>query len=245
MSSSFLSRHDGRQPSQLRQIRFERGFTRYAEGSVLICFGETRVLCNASVEEKVPPFMRGQGRGWVTAEYSMLPRATQTRSAREAARGKLGGRTMEIQRLIGRALRAVVDFELLGERTIIIDCDVLQADGGTRTAAITGAWVALADAIEKLLSQGLLKSTPLKDSVAAVSSGIVDGRSVLDLDYVEDSCAGVDMNFVMTGDGRFVEVQGTAEEEPFSDVQLDALRDLARHGCRELTHMQHEARRQP
>lgn len=245
MSSTFLSRHDGRQANQLRQIRFERGFTRYAEGSVLICFGETRVLCNASVEEKVPPFMRGQGRGWVTAEYSMLPRATQTRSAREAARGKLGGRTMEIQRLIGRALRAVVDFELLGERTIVIDCDVLQADGGTRTAAITGAWVALADAIETLLAQGLLKSTPLKDSVAAVSSGIVDGRSVLDLDYVEDSCAAVDMNFVMTGDGRFVEVQGTAEEEPFSDVQLDALRDLARHGCRELTHMQYEARRHP
>lgn len=244
MSSSSLSRHDGRQASQLRQVTCERGFTRYAEGSVLICFGETRVLCNASVEEKVPPFMRGQGRGWVTAEYSMLPRATQTRSVREAARGKLAGRTMEIQRLIGRALRAVVDFELLGERTIVIDCDVLQADGGTRTAAITGAWIALADAVETLLSQGLIKSSPLKDSVAAVSSGIVNGRAVLDLDYVEDSSAGVDMNFVMTGDGRFVEVQGTAEDEPFSDAELDALRDLARQGCRELTQLQLEARRQ-
>lgn len=244
MSSSSLPRHDGRQANQLRQIKVERGFTRYAEGSVLICFGETRVLCNASIEEKVPPFMRGQGRGWVTAEYSMLPRATQTRSVREAARGKLGGRTMEIQRLIGRALRAVVDFELLGERTILIDCDVLQADGGTRTAAITGSWIALADAIETLLSQGLISVSPLKDSVAAVSSGIVNGQAVLDLDYVEDSSAGVDMNFVMTGDGRFVEVQGTAEDEPFCDAELDALRDLARQGCRELTLLQHKARSQ-
>ena len=244
MSSSSLPRHDGRQSNQLRKIKVERGFTRYAEGSVLICFGETRVLCNASVEEKVPSFMRGQGRGWVTAEYSMLPRATQTRSAREAARGKLGGRTMEIQRLIGRALRAIVDFELLGERTIVIDCDVLQADGGTRTAAITGAWIALADAIETLISQGLIEKSPLKDSVAAVSSGIVDGRPVLDLDYVEDSSAGVDMNFVMTGDGRFVEVQGTAEDEPFSDAELDALRDLAKQGCCELSQLQQGARSQ-
>ncbi len=242
MSSSVLPRHDGRRPNQLRSVTIERGFTRYAEGSVLICFGETRVLCNASVEESVPPFMRGQGRGWVTAEYSMLPRATQTRSVREAARGKLGGRTQEIQRLIGRALRAVVDFELLGERTILIDCDVLQADGGTRTAAITGAWVALADAVETLLAKGLLKKSPLKDSVAAVSSGIVDGRPVLDLDYVEDSGASVDMNFVMTGDGRFVEVQGTAEDEPFSSVELDALRELAGHGCRELAQLQQESR---
>lgn len=244
MSSTSQLRHDGRQANQLRSIKIERGFTLYAEGSVLICFGETRVLCNASVEEKVPPFMRGQGRGWVTAEYSMLPRATQTRSVREAARGKLGGRTQEIQRLIGRALRAVVDFELLGERTIVIDCDVLQADGGTRTAAITGAWVALADAIDKLLSQGLIKRSPLKDSVAAVSSGIVAGQPVLDLDYVEDSGAGVDMNFVMTGDGRFVEVQGTAEGEPFGDAELDALRSLAREGCRQLTQLQQEARHQ-
>ncbi len=241
MSSSSQLRHDGRQASQLRQIKIERGFTRYAEGSVLICFGETRVLCNASVEERVPSFMRGQGRGWVTAEYSMLPRATHTRSVREAARGKLGGRTMEIQRLIGRALRAVVDLELLGERTIVIDCDVLQADGGTRTASITGAWIALTDAIEKLISQGLLKKTPLKDSVAAISSGIVAGRPVLDLDYVEDSGASVDMNFVMTGDGRFVEVQGTAEEEPFTDIELDGLRDLARAGCLELAQLQQKA----
>lgn len=241
MSSSLSSRHDGRQTNQLRSIKIERGFTRYAEGSVLICFGETRVLCNASVEEKVPPFMRGQGRGWVTAEYSMLPRATHTRSVREAARGKLGGRTMEIQRLIGRALRAVVDFELLGERTIVVDCDVLQADGGTRTAAITGSWIALSDAVEKLLSQGLIKSSPLKDSVAAVSSGIIGGRPVLDLDYEEDSNASVDMNFVMTGDGRFVEVQGTAEEEPFSDTELDALRNLAKQGCHELAQLQLKA----
>jgi len=243
MSSTLPARHDGRQANQLRQVKIERGFTRYAEGSVLICFGETRVLCNASVEEKVPPFMRGQGRGWVTAEYSMLPRATQTRSGREAARGKLGGRTMEIQRLIGRALRAIVDFELLGERTIVIDCDVLQADGGTRTASITGAWIALADAVEKLLEQGLIKKSPLKDSVAAISSGIVKGQPVLDLDYIEDSGAEVDMNFVLTGDGRFVEVQGTAEEEPFTADQLDALRELASHGCRELTTLQLDARK--
>ena len=242
MSSTPPPRHDGRQPNQLRQIKIERGFTRYAEGSVLICFGETRVLCNASVEEKVPPFMRGEGRGWVTAEYSMLPRATQTRSVREAARGKLGGRTMEIQRLIGRALRAVVDFEALGERTIVVDCDVIQADGGTRTAAITGSWIALADAVEALISQGLLNKSPLKGSVAAVSSGIVDGRPVLDLDYVEDSSAGVDMNFVMTGDGHFVEIQGTAEDEPFSDAELDALRALAKQGCCELTLLQQASR---
>ena len=174
----------------------------------------------------------------------MLPRSTQTRSAREAARGKVGGRTMEIQRLIGRALRAVVDFELLGERTIVIDCDVIQADGGTRTASITGAWIALADAIDELLSQGLLKKSPLKDSVAAVSSGIVKGQPLLDLDYVEDSGASVDMNFVMTGDGRFVEIQGTAEEEPFSDDEFDWLRNLAREGCKQLTQLQHEARNQ-
>lgn len=242
MSLSHQLRHDGRAPDQLRPFKVERGFTRYAEGSVLICFGETRVLCNASVEDKVPPFMRGEGRGWVTAEYSMLPRATHTRSPREAARGKLGGRTMEIQRLIGRALRAVVDLELLGERTIIVDCDVLQADGGTRTAAITGAWIALADAFEKLLAEQLLETSPLKDSVAAVSCGIVDGRAVLDLDYVEDADASVDMNFVMTGDGRFVEVQGTAEDEPFSHADLDALRELAEAGCRELARLQHQAR---
>jgi ribonuclease PH len=242
MSSSPQPRHDGRAPNQLRSFKVERGFTRYAEGSVLICFGETRVLCNASVEEKVPPFLRGEGRGWVTAEYSMLPRATHTRSVREAARGKLGGRTMEIQRLIGRALRAIVDFELLGERTIVVDCDVLQADGGTRTAAITGSWVALADAVDKLLADKVLHKSPLKDSVAAISCGIVDGQAVLDLDYVEDSGASVDMNFVMTGDGRFVEVQGTAEEEPFSHAELDTLRGLAEEGCRELARLQKTAR---
>ena len=242
MSSSLKPRHDGRAPNQLRSFKAESGFTRYAEGSVLICFGETRVLCNASVEEKVPPFLRGEGRGWVTAEYSMLPRATHTRSVREAARGKLGGRTMEIQRLIGRALRAIVDFELLGERTIVVDCDVLQADGGTRTAAITGSWIALADAVDKLLADKVLQKSPLKDSVAAISCGIVDGQAVLDLDYVEDSGASVDMNFVMTGDGRFVEVQGTAEEEPFSHAELDALRGLAEEGCRELARLQNTAR---
>lgn len=242
MSLTVQSRHDNRTPEQLRQLKVERGFTRYAEGSVLICFGETRVLCNASVEEKVPSFMRGEGRGWVTAEYSMLPRATHTRSSREAARGKLGGRTMEIQRLIGRALRAVVDFELLGERTIVVDCDVLQADGGTRTAAITGSWIALADAVDKLIADGLLKKSPLKDSVAAISAGIISGQPVLDLDYVEDSSAEVDMNFVMTGDGRFVEVQGTAEEEPFTVAELDAMRELATLGCQQLTQFQKQAR---
>jgi ribonuclease PH len=242
MSSSPQPRHDGRAPNQLRSFKVERGFTRYAEGSVLICFGETRVLCNASVEEKVPPFLRGEGRGWVTAEYSMLPRATHTRSVREAARGKLGGRTMEIQRLIGRALRAIVDFELLGERTIVVDCDVLQADGGTRTAAITGSWIALADAVDKLLADKVLHKSPLKDSVAAISCGIVAGQAVLDLDYVEDSGASVDMNFVMTGDGRFVEVQGTAEEEPFSHAELDTLRGLAEEGCRELARLQKTSR---
>jgi len=241
MNPQLHVRHDGRTTEQLRPIRIERNFTRYAEGSVLICSGETRVLCNASIEETVPSFLRGQGRGWVTAEYSMLPRATQTRSVREAARGKLGGRTQEIQRLIGRALRAVVDLQLLGERTVIIDCDVLQADGGTRTAAITGAWVALSDAVEKLLGQGLIDRSPLKDSVAAVSSGIVDHLPVLDLDYIEDSQASVDMNFVMTGNGRFVEIQGTAEDEPFTAAEFEALRALASRGCLELTRVQREA----
>ncbi len=237
-------RVDGRDADQLRPIAFKRRFTRYAEGSVLVCFGETQVLCNASVEESVPPFLRNSGTGWVTGEYSMLPRATQTRTVREAARGKLGGRTQEIQRLIGRALRAVVDFERLGERTIVIDCDVIQADGGTRTAAITGAWIALADAVDKLLGDGLLKESPLKNSVAAVSVGIVDGQAVLDLNYVEDSAASVDMNVVMTGDGRLVEIQGTAEDEPFSDQELDIMRDLAKRGCAELCRSQRMCRGQ-
>ncbi len=242
MSSELSVRHDGRRCDQLRPVQMERGFTIYAEGSVLVCFGNTRVLCNASIEETVPPFLRGQGRGWVTAEYSMLPRATQTRSVREAARGKLGGRTMEIQRLIGRALRAIVDLERLGERTVVIDCDVLQADGGTRTAAITGAWVALADAVDRLVAEQRLPTSPIKDSVAAISCGLVNGQAVLDLDYVEDSTAAVDMNFVMTGDGRFVEVQGTAEAEPFSAAELESLRSLAVQGCQQLAALQQQAR---
>jgi ribonuclease PH len=242
MNQSRPPRSNNRAPDQLRPISFERNFTRYAEGSVLVSFGATRVLCTASVEEGVPPFLRGQGKGWVTAEYSMLPRATQTRSPREAARGKQGGRTHEIQRLIGRALRAVIDFEKLGERTVVLDCDVLQADGGTRTAAITGAWVALADAIDRLTAAGKLAQTPLRDSVAAVSVGIVAGEARLDLDYAEDSGAAVDMNIVMTGDGRFVELQGTAEDEPFTDAELDAMRELGRQGCRQLTVLQRAAR---
>jgi ribonuclease PH len=236
-----VERSYDRTPDQLRPVIFERGFTRYAEGSVLVSFGETRVLCNASVEENVPPFMRGEGRGWVTAEYSMLPRATQTRSPREAARGKIGGRTHEIQRLIGRSLRAVVDLEGLGERTIKIDCDVLQADGGTRTASITGAYVALSDALSGLLEKGLIERMPIIESVAAVSVGVVGGVALLDLDYQEDFQAQVDMNFVITSSGRFVEVQGTAEEEPFTVEELDALRDLARKGCADLTRLQQQA----
>lgn len=231
-----------RQPGQLRPISFERNFTCHAEGSVLVSFGKTRVLCTASVEESLPPFLRGSGKGWVTAEYSMLPRATQTRSPREAARGKQGGRTHEIQRLIGRALRAVVDFAALGERTVVIDCDVLQADGGTRTAAITGAWVALADACDRLVADGRLPRSPLRDSVAAVSVGMVAGEARLDLDYREDSGAAVDMNIVMTGDGRFVELQGTAEDEPFTDADLEAMRELGRSGCHQLTLLQQAAR---
>jgi ribonuclease PH len=234
-------RRDGRQPAELRPVTFQRGFTRYAEGSVLVCFGETRVLCNATVEEGVPSFLRGEGRGWVTAEYSMLPRATHSRSPRESTRGKVGGRTHEIQRLIGRSLRAVIDTQVLGERTILIDCDVLQADGGTRTAAITGAFVALADAVAGLRRKGLVAGNPLKESVAAVSVGIVEGKPVLDLNYDEDFRAAVDMNFVITESGRFVEVQGTAEEEPFTAAELDALRDLALAGCRELATLQKRA----
>jgi ribonuclease PH len=236
-----VGRRDRRQPAELRPITFQRGFTRYAEGSVLVSFGETRVLCTATVEEGVPPFLRGEGRGWVTAEYSMLPRATHSRSPRESTRGKVGGRTHEIQRLIGRSLRAVVDMQALGERTILIDCDVLQADGGTRTAAITGAFVALADAVAGLGRKGLVAGNPLKEGVAAVSVGIVEGTPVLDLDYDEDFRAAVDMNFVITESGRFVEVQGTAEEEPFTAAELDALRDLALTGCRQLALLQRQA----
>ena len=241
MSDGSNVRLDGRGPDALRPIRFARNFTRYAEGSVLVSFGETRVLCNASVEEKVPPFMRGEGRGWVTAEYAMLPRATHSRSPREATKGKIGGRTHEIQRLIGRSLRAVVDLEALGERTIQIDCDVLQADGGTRTASITGAYVALVDAVNGLVAKGLLPASPIRESVAAVSVGIVDGQPLLDLNYDEDFRAAVDMNFVITGSGLFVEVQGTAEEAPFSLTELDALRDLALSGCGGLARLQQAA----
>jgi ribonuclease PH len=241
MKQNENQRVDGRQADQLRPITFQRQFTRYAEGSVLVCCGETKVLCNASVEERVPPFMRGQGRGWVTAEYSMLPRATHTRSMREAAKGKISGRTQEIQRLIGRSLRAVTDLDVLGEITVQIDCDVLQADGGTRTASITGAYVALYDALTGLVKQGKLDKLPLKDSVAAISVGIVGGVPLLDLNYSEDSTADVDMNFVITGSGKFVEVQGTAEEEPFSSAELDALRDLALAGCARLTELQQQS----
>ncbi|KIH76969.1 RNAse PH [Geoalkalibacter ferrihydriticus] len=238
--TSLFTRPDGRRADQLRPIDFQRNFTRYAEGSVLVSFGETRVLCNATVEEKVPSFMRGEGRGWVTAEYSMLPRATQSRSPREATRGKIGGRTHEIQRLIGRSLRAVVDLAALGERTIQIDCDVLQADGGTRTASVTGAYVALVDAVCGLRDRGLISASPLREGVAAVSVGLVEGNALLDLNYEEDFRAAVDMNFVITSSGRFVEVQGTAEEHPFTQAELDALRDLAMAGCLDLSRLQQQ-----
>ena len=236
-----IMRHDGRSHDALRQIRITRGFTKHAEGSVLIEFGDTRVICTASVEESVPPFLRGKGSGWVTAEYAMLPRATHTRSPREAAKGKQGGRTLEIQRLIGRSLRAVTDLAALGERSITIDCDVIQADGGTRTASITGSYVALYDALSGLCNRGVLQAIPIREGVAAVSVGIVNGQAVLDLDYVEDSSAEVDMNFVMTESDRFVEVQGTAEAEPFTAAQMDVMRELAARGIRTLFGRQREA----
>jgi ribonuclease PH len=226
----------------MRQVSIQRQFTRYAEGSVLISMGETQVLCTASVLEKVPPFLKGKGQGWVTAEYGMLPRSTHTRSDREAAKGKQSGRTQEIQRLIGRSLRAVMDMSLLGERTIQIDCDVLQADGGTRCASITGAWIAVADAVDGLLAKGLLTKNPLKDSVAAISVGMVDGRAVLDLDYPEDSGCDADMNVVMTGSGRYVEVQGTAEGHTFDRTELNALLQLAEKGISELARLQASSR---
>ncbi|MEI6827104.1 MAG: ribonuclease PH [Desulfuromonadales bacterium] len=227
-------RNDGRSAKALRPILITRNFTKHAEGSVLIEFGDTKVLCTASVEESVPPFLRGKGTGWVTAEYAMLPRATHTRSPREAAKGKQTGRTLEIQRLIGRSLRAVTDLSRLGERSVYIDCDVLQADGGTRTASITGAYVALVDALTTLKTKGLLAEIPLKEAVAAVSVGIVGGEALLDLNYIEDSSAEVDMNFVITSSGRFVEVQGTAEAEPFTSAEMDAMRDLALAGVQQL-----------
>ncbi len=234
-------RPSGRRPDELRTVRLTRGFTRHAEGSVLVEFGDTRVLCTASVEERVPPFLRDTGKGWVTAEYGMLPRATNTRTDREAARGKQSGRTQEIQRLIGRSLRAVVDLASLGQRTVQVDCDVLQADGGTRTAAITGGFVALHDALSFLKNKNLLAGWPLKDFVAAVSVGIYGGAPLLDLDYAEDSSCDTDMNVVMTGAGRFVEMQGTAEGAPFSRAEADTLLVLAQNGIAELIAHQRRA----
>jgi ribonuclease PH len=222
----------------LRPVRITRGFTIHAEGSVLIEFGDTKVLCTASVEEKVPPHKRGSGEGWVTAEYGMLPRATHTRSDREAAKGKQSGRTQEIQRLIGRSLRAVFDLKALGERTISLDCDVLQADGGTRTASITGAFVAAHDAVSQLLAEGKIAASPIRDHVAAISVGILQGQPLLDLEYVEDSACDTDMNVVMTGAGHFVEVQGTAEGVAFTRREMDALLALAEKGIDELVNLQ-------
>ena len=227
-----------RQPDELRAISLERGVVKYAEGSCLVKFGDTHVLVTATLEERLPPWLKGQGRGWVTAEYGMLPRATSERTRREATAGKQGGRTVEIQRLIGRSLRAVVDMQALGENQITLDCDVIEADGGTRTASITGAWVALYDCIAWMKKREMLKAEPIRDHIAAVSCGIYKGTPVLDLDYAEDSEADTDANFVMTGDGRIVEVQGTAEKEPFSEAELLALLALARKGVNKLTELQ-------
>ena len=227
-----------RQPDELRAISLERGVVKYAEGSCLVKFGDTHVLVTATLEERLPPWLKGQGRGWVTAEYGLLPRATSERTRREATAGKQGGRTVEIQRLIGRSLRSVIDLVALGERQITVDCDVIQADGGTRTASITGAWVALYDCIAWMKKREMLKAEPIRDHIAAVSCGIYKGTPVLDLDYAEDSEADTDANFVMTGDGRIVEVQGTAEKEPFSEAELLALLALARKGVNKLTELQ-------
>jgi ribonuclease PH len=231
-----MTRRDGRKPEDLRPVRITRNYVKHAEGAVLVEVGETRVICTASVEDRVPPFLRGAGQGWVTAEYGMLPRATTTRTAREA--GRTGGRTHEIQRLVGRSLRAVVELAKLGERTITVDCDVIQADGGTRTAAITGGFLALADCLHGLQSGGRLLQEPLRDRVAATSVGLVAATALLDLDYSEDSTAEVDMNVVMTGAGRFVEVQGTAEQTPFDVAQLETLLGLARRGIERLVDLQ-------
>ncbi|OEJ96091.1 ribonuclease PH [Streptomyces thermolilacinus] len=238
-----MTRIDGRTPEQLRPVTIQRGWSKHAEGSVLISCGDTRVFCTASVTEGVPRWRKGSGEGWVTAEYSMLPRSTNTRGDRESVRGKIGGRTHEISRLIGRSLRAVIDYKALGENTIVLDCDVLQADGGTRTTAITGAYIALADAVAWAQRQKLVKAgrKPLTGTVAAVSVGIVDGTPLLDLCYEEDVRAETDMNVVCTGDGRFVEVQGTAEAEPFDRKELNALLDLATGGCADLAALQREA----
>lgn len=234
-------RPSGRSSDSLRPVRIQRHFTRHAEGSVLVAFGDTQVICTASVEERVPSFLKDRGQGWLTAEYGMLPRSTHTRSDREAARGKQSGRTQEIQRLVGRSLRAVFDMQKLGPRTIQIDCDVIQADGGTRTASITGAFVAVHDAVTRLMAQGLIVQSPVRDFVAAVSVGIFSGVPVLDLDYAEDSSCDTDMNVVMTGSGGFVEVQGTAEGAPFSLTELDALMALAQKGILELIAAQKQA----
>jgi ribonuclease PH len=228
-------------PQSIRPIRFTKKFTRYAEGSVLVEMGETKVLCNATVEEEVPRFLKGKGLGWVTAEYSMLPRSTKERSRRESTAGKIGGRTHEIQRLIGRSLRSVLDREVLGERQIVLDCDVLQADGGTRTASINGAYVALHDALKGMVDRGVISRIPLKEAVAAVSVGLVKGKPVLDLCYEQDSNADVDFNVVMTASGKFVELQGTAEHEAFSQKQLDELLKLAKHGITQVFEAQKKA----
>ena len=240
-----FSRTAARAANSLRPISLTRGYTRHAEGSVLVEFGHTKVLCNASVLDKVPPHQKGSGQGWVTAEYGMLPRATHSRSDREAARGKQTGRTQEIQRLIGRSLRSVFDLALLGERTLHLDCDVIQADGGTRTAAITGAFVAAQDAVNGLLAQGKLILSPIRDHVAAISVGLVRGTPLLDLEYTEDSACDTDMNVVMTGSGHYVEIQGTAEGAAFSRVEMDALLAMADQGIRELVQIQRTALAQP
>ncbi|MEN8710696.1 MAG: ribonuclease PH [Arenicellales bacterium] len=231
-------RPSSRKPDQMREIKFTRHFTKHAEGSVLIEFGDTRVLCTATVEERVPSFLKGKGKGWVTAEYGMLPRSTNTRMGREAARGKQGGRTMEIQRLIGRSLRAAIDLEALGERSITLDCDVIQADGGTRTASISGACVALSDAINGLIQLGVLKENPIRNLVASISVGIYQGVPVLDLDYAEDSNAETDMNVVMDDDGQFIEIQGTAEGKTFSMDEMIAMTELAKAGIADIIHHQ-------
>jgi ribonuclease PH len=236
-----MMRPSGRAPDAMRAVSLETGFSKYAEGSCLAKFGDTHVLCTATVEERVPPFLRNTGRGWVTAEYGMLPRSTHTRTDREAARGKQSGRTQEIQRLIGRSLRAVTDLGALGERQIRIDCDVLQADGGTRTAGITGSYVALHRALSGLVSAGLLPAVPLTDSVAAISCGVCEGAAVLDLDYAEDSSAETDANFVLTGSGKIIEIQATAEGAPFDEDAFSAMLRLARAGIGELTRLQHAA----
>jgi ribonuclease PH len=236
-----MTRHDGRRPDQLRPVTIEPNYLDHAEGSAMIKFGNTWVLCTVSMEDRVPPFLRGTGAGWVTAEYGMLPRSTNTRTEREAARGRQSGRSQEIQRLIGRALRSVTNLDLLGERTFTVDCDVIRADGGTRTASITGSCVALAQALQRLVKDGMVASLPMMGLVGAVSVGVVEGAGVLDLDYPEDSSAEVDFNVVMTDDGRFVEVQGTAEGAVFDRKTLDQLLDLAVTGCAELTRLQADA----